>query len=69
MTDTTLTETADSATPGNNCPPGGTDPRCTTTVPVLVPALTIVKTANSTAAVPGDTVSYTITVTDTGQTP
>ena len=50
-------------------PAGGTDPRCTATVQVLIPALTITKTANTTAAVPGATVTYTITVTDTGQTP
>jgi uncharacterized repeat protein (TIGR01451 family) len=69
VNDTILTETADSATPGSNCPPGGTDPACTTNVPVLVPALTITKTANTPAAVPGATVTYTITIADTGQTP
>jgi len=69
VADTTLTETADSATPGTNCPPDGTDPRCTTNVPDLVPALTITKTANTPAAVPGATVTYTITVADAGDTP
>ncbi len=44
------------------------------TVPVLTPALTIVKTAATTSgsnavATPGGVVSYTITVTNTGQTP
>ena len=29
-----LASTVTSATPGNNCPAGSTDPRCTTTVPV-----------------------------------
>jgi uncharacterized repeat protein (TIGR01451 family) len=67
--DNILTETVDSATPGNNCPSGGTDPRCTTNVTVLVPALTITKTANTSAAVPGATVTYTVTIADTGQTP
>ena len=65
-----LTSTNTSAAPGSNCPAGSTDPACTTTVAVLTPALTIVKTANTTAAVPGQPViSYTVTVTDTGQTP
>ena len=38
------------------------------TVDVLIPALTIVKTASTSVAVPGTVVGYTITVTDTGQT-
>ena len=67
--DKILTLTVDSAALGNNCPAGGTDPACTAAVPVLVPALTITKTANATAAVPGATVTYTITVADTGDTP
>ena len=37
--------TVTSAAAGNNCPAGGTDPRCTATVTVLIPALTITKTA------------------------
>ena len=65
----TFTETTDSATPGNNCPAGGTDPACSTNVTVLIPALTITKTASTTATLPGATVTYTITVADTGQTP
>ncbi len=36
---------------------------------VLIPGLTIVKTANTSAAVPGSVVGYTVTVTDSGQTP
>ena len=36
---------------------------------MLTPALTIVKTASAATAVPGQTVTYTITVTDSGQTP
>ena len=36
---------------------------------MLTPGLTIVKTANVTAVAPGGTVGYTITVTDSGQTP
>src|SRR6202042_1205359 len=67
--DRTLTLTVNSAALGNNCPAGGTDPACTAAVSVPVPALTITKTANTTAAVPGATVTYTITVADTGDTP
>jgi uncharacterized repeat protein (TIGR01451 family) len=69
QTDTTLTLSVDSAALGNNCPVGGTDPACTAAVSVLVPALTITKTANTTAALPGATVTYTIAVADTGGTP
>ena len=65
----TLTATLISAAPGNNCPSGGSDPRCTSTIAVLTPGLTIVKTANTTAAVPGGTIGYTVTVTNSGQTP
>ena len=67
--DHVLTETNSTDAPGSNCPDGSTDPRCGTTIDVLTPALTITKTANTTAAVPGATVTYTITVADTGQTP
>ena len=38
------------------------------TVNVVIPGLTIVKTANTSAAVPGSVVGYTVTVTDSGQT-
>src|SRR6202012_4097370 len=57
-----------SAAPGSNCPAGGTDPRCTATVSVLLPGLTIVKTANVSTTTPGSVVGYTVTVTDSGQT-
>ena len=67
--DKSLTSTITSADAGNNCPAGGTDPRCTATVTVLIPALTITKTANVATTTPGSTVGYTITVTDTGPTP
>ncbi len=36
---------------------------------VLIPGLTIVKTANTSVAEPGTVIGYTITVTDSGQTP
>jgi uncharacterized repeat protein (TIGR01451 family) len=67
--DKILTETATSATPGNNCPVRSADPRCTSTVDVLVPALTITKTADSTAVLPGATVTYTTVIANTGDTP
>ena len=66
--DQVLTATAVSAALGNNCPAGSTDPACTPVTDVLTPGLAIVKTADTTAAVPGGTVGYTVTVTNTGQT-
>ena len=62
-----LTATAVSAAPGNNCPAGGTDPRCTPVTTVLTPALSIVQAPSTTAAVPGQKVTFTLTVTNTGQ--
>ena len=35
---------------------------------MLTPALSIVKTANATTAVPGQAIGYTVTITNTGQT-
>ena len=64
-----LATTFTTAAAGSNCPAGGTDPRCSVSVTVLTPGLSIVKTANASFAVPGQVVGYTITVTDTGQTP
>ena len=66
--DKILTSTVTSAAAGNNCPSGGTDPRCTATVTVLIPALTITQTATVTSTTPGSTLGYTITVADTGPT-
>jgi uncharacterized repeat protein (TIGR01451 family) len=67
--DKVLAESVDSATPGNNCPAAGTDPRCASTVQVLIPALTITKTAGVSTTTPGSTVDYTVTIANTGQTP
>ena len=69
VTSTTLTATAVSAAPGSNCQATSTDPRCTPITQVLFPALTITKTASVSSTTPGSTVSYTITVADTGPTP
>src|SRR6202044_22693 len=59
-----LTDINTSDAPGSNCPTGGTDPRCSTTIDVLTPALTIVTTANTTTAVPGQTPYSGVVVTD-----
>ena len=64
-----ITLTGATTAPGSNCPSGSADPRCTMTVNVLIPGLTIVKTANTSVAVPGQAVGYTVTITDSGQTP
>ena len=64
-----MTSTLSTAAVGSNCPAGSADPRCTVAVSVLIPGLTIVKTANASAAVPGQAVGYTVTITDSGQTP
>jgi uncharacterized repeat protein (TIGR01451 family) len=64
-----ITGTLVSTAPGNTCPPGGTSPGCTALTTVLVPGLTITKTANTSATVQGGTVGYTILVRNTGQTP
>ena len=72
--DKLVINTVSSTTTGSSCPPGSTAPACRVTVPVLTPALTIVKTAATTSgdnavANPGGVVTYTVTVTDSGQTP
>jgi uncharacterized repeat protein (TIGR01451 family) len=64
-----LASTITTTAAGSNCPAGGNDPRCSVSVPVLIPALTITATANTTAAAPGTAIGYTVTVTDSGQTP
>ena len=63
-----MINTVTSTTTGSTCPPGTTSPGCSLAIPVLTPALTIVKTASAASAVPGQKVTYTITVTNTGQT-
>ncbi len=63
-----LASTITSATAGSNCASGSTDPRCASTVTVLVPGLTIAVSANTGTATPGSVVQYTVTVTNSGQT-
>ena len=67
--DKLLIATASSGVAGSTCPTGTTSPPCRSTVGVLTPALTIISTADASSTVPGATVHYTITITDTGQTP
>ncbi|GAB2863961.1 hypothetical protein GCM10027176_77330 [Actinoallomurus bryophytorum] len=64
----TMTSSITSTTPGNNCPAGGSDPACTTTVTIQIPALSIAKTADTATVAPGGVVNYTITIADTGPT-
>jgi large repetitive protein len=61
--------TAVTTAPGSNCPAGSTDPQCTPAANVVIPGLTITSTPSTTAAVPGSVVDYTVTITDSGQTP
>jgi uncharacterized repeat protein (TIGR01451 family) len=62
-----LTSTLTTTAPGSNCPSGGTDPRCTATVPVLIPGLAMSNAASPSTPVPGSVVGYTLTITNTGQ--
>ena len=58
-----------SSTVGSTCPPGGNNPGCTVTVAGLTAGLTIAITAGPGTTTPGAVVYYTVTVTDSGQTP
>ena len=58
-----------STTASSNCASGSTDARCASTVTVLVPGLTTTVTAGTSTTTPGSVVHYTITVTNSGQTP
>ena len=66
--DRRLTVVSASAAAGSVCATGNTNAACTVTVTVLVPALTILKSADSTTTTPGSVVRYTITATNNGQT-
>ena len=72
--DKLLNPAASSTAAGSSCPPGTATAPCQLTVAVLTPALTIVQAAATTSgssavATPGGVVSYTITVSNTGQVP
>ena len=63
------TNTVISTAPGSTCPPSAPAPACTAAFTVLIPALTITKTADASTTTPGSVVHYTIAVADTGQIP
>ena len=54
--------------PGSECPTGPVTPNCESVVPVLVPGLTILKSADATSVTPGDTIEYTILLVNDGET-
>jgi uncharacterized repeat protein (TIGR01451 family) len=64
--DLNVATTVSSAAAGSNCPVGNTRTHCGTSVAVQV--MTITNMASATTATPGDTVSYTVTVTNSGAT-
>ena len=67
--DKVLVTAITSPTAGSNCPASGPAAACGTTVTVLVPALTIAMTPGVSSTTPGSTVGYTVTITNSGQTP
>ena len=67
--DKQLITVATSGAAGSSCPAGTTAAGCRSLVAVLTPALTITSAASTATTTPGATVGYTITITDTGQTP
>ncbi len=60
-------ELANTVVGGVNCPPGSTDPECNVTIPGR--GYTVEKTSSEAVAAPGDTVTYTVTVTHIGDAP
>ena len=62
--DKSLVSTVASTSTGSNCAAGSTDSRCSNTIPVSI--LTMAVTASPSTTAPGATVSYTITVTNSG---
>ena len=54
---------------GSTCPPASSNPGCRTSVVVLTPGLTINKSADNVNVALGTVVKWTITVTNSGQTP
>ena len=67
--DRVMSATINTLAPGSTCPGTGAHPACTATVTVLVPSLTIGKSVSTPTTTPGGLVSYTIIITNSGQTP
>ena len=63
-----MASTLSTTAAGSNCPSGSADPRCSVSVAIQIPALSITQAANTTAAVPGQQVGFTVTIADTGPT-
>jgi large repetitive protein len=63
-----LVITAVSAAPGSSCPAGASNTSCTASVTVLLPKLSIAKSADRATTVPGGVVGYTIVITNDGET-
>nr|WP_162239089.1 DUF11 domain-containing protein [Agreia sp. Leaf335] len=63
--DKVLANTVVSTVPGSNCVEGVGDPNCTSTVPAG--SFAVSKTASTSSAVQGSTITYTVTVTNTGK--
>ena len=63
-----MTSAVTSSAPGSACLPGGNLPACSTSVNVVLPALRVTKTADTTAVVAGSQVHYTVTLANTGET-
>jgi uncharacterized repeat protein (TIGR01451 family) len=61
-----ILDNAVTSTPDTNCPPGNTSPDCSITPPAGIPALQIAKTISTAMPAAGDTVGYTITITNVG---
>ena len=66
--DKVMVTSVSSTTVGSTCPPASGNAGCTNTVAVLTPALTIVATSSVPTATLGSSVTYTVRVTNTGQT-
>ena len=64
--DRSMTATVASDAVGSTCPTGTTDRVCSAPVAVLLPELTIEKTADVATVAVGGTVNYSITLTNTG---
>ena len=64
-----LANTFTTAAPGSNCPAAAPAAACSVSVPVLTPGLSITNTPSTSTPQPGTVIGYTLTITDTGQTP